>query len=47
VTWNVASWLQTDLDANGWQFSAELVNSNESSITPFVEFGPDPTLSIT
>ena len=47
VTWKVASWLQTDLDADGWQFSAELVNSSESSTTPFVEFSPDPTLSIT
>jgi RHS repeat-associated protein len=47
VAWNVASWVQTDLDANGFQFSAELVNSNETSTNPFVEFAGNPTLSIT
>ncbi len=44
---NVASWVQTDLQANGWQFTLGLINSSETNGNQFVEFGPSPTLSIT
>jgi RHS repeat-associated protein len=47
VNFNVASYVQTELDAYGWQFSAELANSSETASAQFVEFSNDPTLSIT
>ena len=47
VSVNVASWVQTDLDAYGWQFSLGLINADESDTSGFVEFGASPTLSIT
>jgi RHS repeat-associated protein len=47
VSWDVSSWVQTDLDGNGWQFSLELVNADESDTTGFAEFAPYPTLTIT
>ena len=47
VSWNVANWVQTDLQASGWQFSAELINTVETDTTHFVEFASNPTLSIT
>ncbi len=47
VSWNVTSWLQTALNNDAWQVSTELINSNETSTTPFVEFGPNPTLTYT
>ena len=47
VSVNVAPWVQTDLDAYGWQFSLGLINTDEADTGGFVEFGPSPTLSIT
>ncbi|MBR7833794.1 hypothetical protein KDL01_10990 [Actinospica durhamensis] len=47
VSINVASWVQTDLQASGWQFSLGLLNTDEADTNGFVEFGPSPTLSIT
>ena len=47
VSVDVSSWVQTDLDAYGWQVSLGLINTDESDTSGFVEFGPSPTLSIT
>ena len=47
VSINVASWVQSDLQASGWQFSLGLINTDEADTGGFVEFGPSPTLSIT
>ncbi|MGD0561220.1 MAG: DUF6531 domain-containing protein, partial [Streptosporangiaceae bacterium] len=47
VSWNVASWLQSDLQGNGTQFTVGLQNTNETSESPFVKFSDDPTLTIT
>lgn len=47
VSINVTSWVQTDLQAYGWQFSLGLLNTDEADTNGFVEFGPTPTLSIT
>ncbi len=51
VSWDVTGWLQADIDQDNWQFSAELINGNESTNSTgeenFVEFANDPTLSIT
>jgi RHS repeat-associated protein len=47
VSINVASWVQTDLDAYGWQFSLGLINANETDTNQYVSFAAYPTLSIT
>lgn len=47
VSWSVTSWLQTALNSDDWQVSAELVNGNEASTSQFAEFGWDPTLTYT
>jgi RHS repeat-associated protein len=47
VSWNVASWLQTAYSDSAFQMSVQLANSDETDSGPFVEFGPDPTLSFT
>lgn len=47
VSWPVTSWVQTALDEDEWQLSAELVNGNETSTSQFAEFGPSPVLTYT
>lgn len=47
VSWNVASWLQTAYNADAFQMSVELDNSDETDAGPFVEFGPSPTVTFT
>jgi RHS repeat-associated protein len=44
---NVGPWVQSDLQAGGWQFSLGLVNTDEADSGGFVEFGPNPTLTVT
>ncbi|MBR7826249.1 hypothetical protein KDK95_08050 [Actinospica sp. MGRD01-02] len=47
VSIDVASWVQTDLDAYGWQFSLGLINASETDTNQYVSFAAYPTLSIT
>jgi RHS repeat-associated protein len=47
VSWNVASWLQSAYNSNAFQMSVQLQNSDETDSGPFVEFGPNPTLTFT
>jgi RHS repeat-associated protein len=48
VTWNVGSWVQTSLQDDAFQFSSELVNSDETNDgTAFLEFASNATLSVT
>jgi RHS repeat-associated protein len=47
VSWSLASWVQTDLQGNGSQFSVQLINSQEGTDgSAFVEFSDDPTMTI-
>jgi RHS repeat-associated protein len=47
VSWDVSSWVQTDLNGYGWQFSLELRNANETTTAGFAELAPYLTLTIT
>jgi len=47
VSWNVASWLQSAYSASAFQMTVQLANSDETDSGPFVEFGPNPTLTYT
>jgi RHS repeat-associated protein len=47
VSWNVASWLQSAYNSSAFQMSVQLQNSDETDSGPFVEFGPNPTLTFT
>lgn len=47
VSWDVSSWVQSDLQADGWQFSAELVNAYEADGSQMLQFSTNPTLSVT
>jgi RHS repeat-associated protein len=47
VNFDVASYVQSDLDGYGWQFSVGLINSSEADGNQFVEFANNPTLTIT
>jgi RHS repeat-associated protein len=47
VSWNVASFLQSDLQAGNFQFTAELFNADETHTANYVEFAAYPTLTIT
>jgi RHS repeat-associated protein len=47
VSWSLASWVQSDLQGNGSQFSVQLINSQEGTDgSAFVEFSNDPTMTI-
>ena len=43
----MASWLQSAYNSNAFQMSVQLQNSDETDSGPFVEFGPNPTLTFT
>jgi hypothetical protein len=47
VSWNVASWLQSACDSSAFQMTVQLASSDETDSGPFVEFGPNPTLTFT
>jgi hypothetical protein len=43
----VASWLQSACDSSAFQMTVQLASSDETDSGPFVEFGPNPTLTFT
>jgi YD repeat-containing protein len=47
VSWNVTGFLQSAYNSSASQMSVQLNNSDETDSGPFVEFGPNPTLSYT